>query len=728
MVTALILLFAQAGVQNLDRLAQTRDVAGLSRFLEPLNEDAQNPFQVIKTNGAYETGKFGWRALEGRAPVGEDTFVVFSTPLTSEDVGELVFLRSGSQLRYLPEGDSLGMRIVRHDFDVSFSPSQKRVDIVDRITLRKSGTARPYFLMRLSPSYRVESIESEGKPVAFQQVGGTLLVSNISANEGNMVLKYGATPDLRLYAGSIDEREATLTNDYWYPMIARQPAPYDIRVTAPSGWKVVVQGEPVEESTQGDKVVSRYRMDLPVVFYSLSAGPYRTDSREVGEKRYSVWSPNLSAGQMKDQLELVPPIVEFYTKRFGYWPFKRFGLLHSPAYGFGALEAYSYATYGGGLPTEDPHEAAHTLFGGALNNSYLKSFWNESFAAFCEGFYDREVPMGNTAERRLAFVRNPEVQQDYNVAPLDDAGAFIGDAAGTLGYGKGGYVLQMLEQLVGTEALTRAVARWIKERPSDRTVEWEDFRRVMVAEAPGSPVAAFFDDWISRPGYAAFSISDVKAEAGDLSFAVDFKGRSYTLPLEVLLVAADGRKEFKKAIVTGRNRRAEVRLKTSFRPKLVSVDPWRRLVRQIEDNERPTELEAVLPKLRTYIDPKHPSYLSGLQKPPKSRELPSQLDGIFLVAHPDSTAQMQALCEKAGWKIAGGQMEYGGEKFDLATHGALAIVDLGNGKRCAIGIGNVRMNPRIGHARMAIFDDLGRLLRAEVDPKTKGALTFTLPG
>jgi len=115
--------------------------------------------------------------------------------------------------------------------------------------------------------------------------------------------------------------------------------------------------------------VFTYRMDLPSVYFSLSSAPYKLYSKVIGERRYAVASMTMTEAQMDLQCELNAPVVEFFDKIYPY-PFTTWTSLVSDAYGGGALEAYSFATYGTGwLPDEDAHEPAHTWFGGVIPNS-----------------------------------------------------------------------------------------------------------------------------------------------------------------------------------------------------------------------------------------------------------------------------------------------------------------------------------------------------------------------
>ena len=87
---------------------------------------------------------------------------------------------------------------------------------------------------------------------------------------------------------------------------------------------------------------------------------------------------------------------------------------------------------------------------------------------------------------------------------------------------------------------------------------------------------------------------------------------------------------------------------------------------------------------------------------------------------------MLDLCHRAGFDVMGDKLTYGSTTIDLNHGCALAIVDLGGGKRCLIGLGKTRVAADTGRAQVAITDDLGRFLRGKTEPKTSGNLTFKL--
>jgi hypothetical protein len=715
---AALVFQAEPSTAHLEALAKAKNGPAIAAFVD-VPSGVPSPFPMMRTNGPFGVGEKGWSALDLQGLDG-DRYVVLSTPITSQDIGELLLKREGTRLKYIPEGDALGVRVHDHQIDLRFLPSRQTAEITNRFTVESTGGSGA-FVFRMSPHFKVSALTTaNGQSVPFRQAGGIVLAQRPVGRQV-YVATYAGVVDLPQWAGSVGEKEATLTNDYWYPMIARQPSTHSVTIRAPRGWVGVGMGELQERSEAGDESITRYRMDLPVVYFSVSAAPYRVHIGEVGGRKFPVWSLRLSEDAMALQPRLYAPILDFYEKNFGKFPFSGYGALDSEAYGGGALEAYSFATWGGGLPFEDAHEPAHTWWGGILNNTYLDSFWNESFTVFSDGLYMRNVPIGNVDERRQAFVQRPTPNAGYNAAPVASAGAFAGPTAAMMGYGKGAYVLQMLEQLTGTERLIATMAEWVKV-DAGKAVDWADYERVANRMLPELQLGSFFDDWLRKPGFARLQVSDVRHENGAVALQIGFEGERYRMPVEVMLQFADGKREFHTLDVRAPG---TFRIPAASKPALVSVDPYLRAIRTFARDEEPASLRRALNGLRRYTDPARPDYLRGVGRQAIT-ELPQDLNGVLIVGHPDTTPRMRSLLQSAGFAVDGDSLTYRGTTIDLRTQGALALIDLPGGGQCAVGLGTTRLRPNTGSARTALVDNLGRFLRGETDPKTTGALTYKL--
>lgn len=725
LVVALIApLGRQPSAATLDALSQKRDVAGLTAYLEPLPAGVRNPFAVLKTGGAYDVGKFGWHAADLAGADGVTQYVVISTPLTSEDVGEILLRRNGEKLVFIPESDALGTRVTHHVFDVRFDVPKKHADLVDTASFTFAPDAPADVIFRMSPQYVVKKITDEqGNPVKFSEAQGVVSMLRPNASAAKLKIEYSAQVNLPLYAGSISEAEATLVNDYWYPMIARMPATYEIVMHSPKDWLNVGQGERLSDFQSATERVTRYKMDLPVVYFSVISAPFKTFSQKLGGRTYSVWSARLTEEQMRVQTELYQNVIEFYASKFGPPPYPAFGAVDSKTYGGGALEAYSFATYGGGLPSLDAHEPAHTWWGGRINNTYLHSFWNESFADFCDNFYHRETNIGDHDERRLAFVGDASAEPDYATASMEDSGADAGPVGSSLGYGKGAKVLQMLEQEFGTAPVVRAMRTWMDTHPKGEPGEWPQFEKVFLDQNPTDAAKGFFADWFRRPGYADFEATPTYRDS-NLVVRLKWLSKPFHMPLTVMAVMPNGERKFQTFALDGVQN--ELKMKLPVKPVLVSVDPWRQNLRMIDRNERPTEISALIGRMKKVVDPAHKDWLASVGGQASAAEGKIDPAGKFLVGSPESWPLMAPLCEQVGFVVKGSKLTYRGTEIDLNHGCALAVVDLPGGKQCIIGLGKIRFEPEFGRSRLLVTNDLGHFLRGLTDPKTTGKLTYRL--
>ena len=716
-VPVLALLLAQdTFTADLDRLAKSRDVQGLTQKAVQGAWQGRNPFVPLRTNGAFDTGRFGWTALSGAAPWGKQ-LIVFSTALTSEDVGERLFETDGTKLtRYIDEREDQGWRIEKHKLEVAFDVPLKTVRILDSLVVRRIR-GNENLILRMGPNYRVISIlKPDGKDAQWTQLGGIIFVAD--ASDGmELRMSYAGVVDKPGFAGSIRPSEALLTNDYWYPMIARKPTPFTIKVRTLPAWTVVTHGEQISNRVVSGVRETEFKMDLPISYWSLNAGAYKLVEQQIAGRTYKCWSMVLDDERMRLQPRLIPPIVQTF-ELFARFPFTGYGSCMTPTYGGGALEGYSFVT-SGYFSGEDAHELAHTWFGGIVNNTYLTSFWNESFAVWGEGFYLRNSPIGNRQERREAYIQTPTIEPAaYNSAPLNNAPADIGPAATSLGYGKGAFVLQMLEQELGPETFVNACRTWLSTHDKTKGGEWEGFESAVAKVAPQN-MTWFFDQWVRKPGFADFSIENVRYESGAVVGTVEFRGPWHRINCEVM-IETNGRREFRKvALPTG-----ELRIPVPRKPTLVSFDPWRRILRPIAPDEHPVSIESLASLPRIDLR-RSEGWLRGVGRETTQR-MPRDPAGHFIVGTPIEAPALEPVYARAGISVVGHFATYRGTRIDLNRGGFLAVVDLEGGKHCLIGAGRIQHPPQFGRARLMIMDELGRFLRGVSEPKTTGNLTFRL--
>lgn len=731
MLSCLFFLFGRSDdLAELDAIARARDVKAVMAHAGPGLKEAD--FSFLTRPGAFGTGRTGWHAYPLNDPAGGKTYVVFGTSLTTQDYGEFVFEYSGGKLvRLQDEREMRGYKVGHLDFDLRFAPEQKRAEVVATVSLSRIPGAEPSVHLRMSPNYKVSKVTDEkGSALRFAQASGVVSVEPPPGERPVIKLTYGGVVDQPQFAGAITRDEVMLTNDYWWPSIGRQPATVTTSATVPANWIVVTHGNKVSDVVQGETRKVKYQMDVPISYLSLSAGPFKDEQKKVGRITYHVWSRRMSQEDMALQLELMPPVIEFY-ERFAPYPFTDFGAMVTELYGGGALEAYSFATYGTGwLPDEDTHEPAHTWWGGIVSNTYLNSYWNESFANFAGGMFQREVAIGNTNERRHAFVSQSEVGRDYARIAVADAGAFQGGIASTMGYGKGGEVLQQLEYEIGTPKMVEAMKTWIADNPKGVSGEWSGFEKA-VAKVTGQDMDWFFKPWLHTAGAPQFEITALGYEGGAVRGQVDFKGVPYRIKCQVYVEMSDGTNTLTDVVLNPQSKLgvSEFSFVLPKKPVFVSFDPYDRILR--ERGPAPQmRLANRLGRLQLVVDPAHREYaatFSGFNNRPSESSPGADPSGKFFVGHPDSLPVMRDLCRKAGFTVNGDKLTYDGTTIDLKHGAAMALVDLGGGRVCAIGLGVTRREPSAGISSMCLVDDLGRFLRGRTEPRREGATVFRIP-
>ncbi len=202
-------------------------------------------------------------------------------------------------------------------------------------------------------------------------------------------------------------------------------------------------------------------------------------------------------------------------------------LLAVPDFSAGAMENPGCITFRENLLLVDParatqsevqlvadvvaHEFAHMWFGNLVTMRWWNGIWlNEAFATFmaiaaCDAYrpaWKRWTSFG--IERSFAFETDSlsstrAVELEVH-SPDDCQGMFD-----VLTYQKGGALLRMLEQYLGTDRFRAGVSHYLRKHAYANT-ETSDLWDA-IEETSGEPVRRLMDSWIWQPGYPLVSAS-----------------------------------------------------------------------------------------------------------------------------------------------------------------------------------------------------------------------------
>jgi len=485
----------------------------------------------------------------------------------------------------IPETETLGFRVRDHNLRVTVNVAQKLANIRDQVRIERTAGGVPAFaLLRLSQDFQVQSLKREdadAKPdISFKQVGGVLAFTPPADPAFTLGLRYEGSLNHR--DGDFIHTDEAVLDSYWYPHIARLPATATFTATAPPGWTPLAQGELLhsDRAADGSQTVT-YRNELPVSYFTLDMGRYTVTSRQVKGRTLTVYLMSPNSRLATQCLDVTEHALAYYEEHFGPFPYTRYGIVETKGPFNGALEAYSFSTYGPqNLPGTIEHELAHTWWGGIVPCTYTHSMWNEGFANYSEGLVERSTQQPwkphllSVQEAKDLLGARRIWARAYNASPLSEAYDTNESNQVAIGYEKGNEVLRVLEEEIGQEAMLRSMKRFIADHKRGEAADWSDFEAA-VKQATGKDMRWFFAQWVERSGVPSPALESVQTRRAGGSTIIEGdiiqSDPPYRMKLPILLSLQNGDFMLTSVEVTGE--KTHFQLKVASPPARLVLDP-----------------------------------------------------------------------------------------------------------------------------------------------------------
>ncbi len=425
------------------------------------------------------------------------------------------------------ETETLGLRIRDHAIYVSLSLGDRTLTLHDAVTLERSPVGHAgepssaYGLLRINDGYRIRSFGVSGVEgeSPYKQAGGVVAFVPSEADRFTLTLDYSGSPD-HGNGDFIHDDEAVIAS-YWYPHIARLPATLTLTATAPPGWTPIGQGEPVlaKVNADGSRTMA-WRNDIPTSYFTLDMGRYQIVNRHWRGRLLSAYllepPGDFAAQAARQSLDRLQESLAYFETAFGPFPYTRYALVETLGPFNGALEAYSFATFGPRtLPEFIPHEVSHTWWGGLLPCTYMRSMWNEAFASYSDDLFQRSSAASRPGQAAVTAAVNRR-REDRKRGLRWYEGATVGRACDTenevdnaVGYEKGAQVLRVLEDQLGRARMLASIRVFVSDHKRGAPAEWEEFEAA-VARTTGEDMRWFFAQWLERAGTPKLAVSDIR--------------------------------------------------------------------------------------------------------------------------------------------------------------------------------------------------------------------------
>ena len=395
----------------------------------------------------------------------------------------------------------------------------------------------------------VDSVLVNGRAIQFRHNAGRLVIP-VPASEGDTLdvdVRYRGVPDDGLFiAPDVHGSPAAFADNwpnrarFWFPSVDHpgDKALVAFTVHAPAAWQVIANGalraEPsptgssVEVPDAAERRTWRWETVRPIPTYTMVVGAGRMVTETIGTAACGRAPASPRSDRCVDVTWWVTPndtanaarvfsraawMVDAFTAYVGDFPYEKLANVQG-ATRFGGMENSSAIFYSGAAVARGEgdfegtvaHEIAHQWFGDSVTPADWSQVWlSEGFATYFDALFFEQAE--GPARLRLKM----DVAKRTVLGSRDSDRPIVGPVGGNLykilnsnAYQKGAWVLHMLRGTIGDDAFKRGIQAYYAEH-AHGNARTDDLRRAMET-ASGRSLAAFFDQWVMKPGYPVFRV------------------------------------------------------------------------------------------------------------------------------------------------------------------------------------------------------------------------------
>ncbi len=351
----------------------------------------------------------------------------------------------------------------------------------------------------------------------------------------------------------------------------------DLKVTVPSGFKVVASDIPSTETAPAGMTSYRFQFkqpSFPGSFAVVRGEPKQISAGGVTTRFYARQSADMAQAYGEEFAKA----MAFFTDVYGL-PFKKDLTVveteDGTPNGYAAPGLIFMSTHGIGKNVNTDlvaNQVARQWWGTMVSPSTRNHMWIENgMARYAEFLYAEHLngPGARSTEVHDSYIAALTVDQPPLIqsARLEDYSPEFWAATA----GKGAAVLNMLRNVIGDDAFSK-VLKAIPERYAWKSISTDDVKK-LAEEFGGQAINWFFTEWIESSGapefkmeYTVFRTQKGFRVMGKISQDLDL----FRMPID-LKVETEGNPEAKKIEVVGTS--SEFAVETFGKPKNIVLDP-----------------------------------------------------------------------------------------------------------------------------------------------------------
>ncbi|RJO64920.1 MAG: hypothetical protein C4540_02605 [Candidatus Omnitrophota bacterium] len=439
---------------------------------------------------------------------------------------------------------------------------------------------------------KIESIAAGGKSLVYRFEGNDQTIMKVSLEkelnpQESIEIDILFQVDIPHAYGRFGWHKDIITMVRWYPIacvvdgggwhnypfyLYHQPyfsnaAHYRVTLTLPRDQVVASTGHVQSSRDNPDGTKTLFiETEYPVRDFSLGVSArFKVHTLKAGHCRIQTYYLQGDEQRAAQAAEYARDLMHFYAARFGEYPYRQFNIVSS-FLGYGGVQSSNQVfidTRAFRLPKFlnryfdflVSHETGHQWFFNMVGSDEYKemfldegvnSFWVLQYLEHKYGYNAQVMELSrpfnwfipNFSFRQASIARYVYMAtHGLDSAVISDLSSFQEPSSiFAITYGKGAGVLEMLRQLIGDDAFTRAMKRYTQEFRF-KNIRLDDFMRIFNEES-GQDLRWFFDEWLKTKRFCDLAIKSVRRNV----VVVENRG-SIRMPVEVKVWYKDGTEE-----------------------------------------------------------------------------------------------------------------------------------------------------------------------------------------
>jgi aminopeptidase N len=290
----------------------------------------------------------------------------------------------------------------------------------------------------------------------------------------------------------------------WFPVndTPRDKATYTVSVNVPQGLTAVGNGALQSRVVKAGRTTWTWKLTTPISSYLVTAsiGKFHVTrgTTPKGVPYFIAVDPSQLA-KSRTVLRKLPGIVDFFSSKYGKYPFHQAGAIvdNAPNVGY-ALETATRPLFDS-APSEATlaHELAHQWYGDTVTLKRWRDIWlNEGFAEFSSWLW-QEHSGGKTAATYLReLLANPAGSEIWSPPPANPrtSDQIFSDSV----YERGAGTLEALREKIGSPTFFRIMRGWLAAHRYHNATDAQFVR--YASKIAHRDLQHFFYRWLYRSG------------------------------------------------------------------------------------------------------------------------------------------------------------------------------------------------------------------------------------